>query len=101
MLFCLFLSLAASAPSLMGGKEISRQGAPWQVLVSSLTDLGVHEDCGGTIIDKRVVLTAAHCVAKEMTVIILDKSRKERVASGGGGAIYEEVARGELSSLQT
>jgi secreted trypsin-like serine protease len=94
VLFFVFLCGAAAAPTIFGGTEVDRRGAPWQVYIEISSDLGASWDCGGTIIDRRVVLTAAHCIGQVMTVVIVDKSQEERVSRGGAGAIYEEIARG-------
>lgn len=52
---------ARRAPRIVGGSRVPITAVPWQVAVWSYTD-GAGGDCGGTIIDRLTIVTAAHCV---------------------------------------
>lgn len=59
------LVLAAS-PRIIGGADASIEEYPWQVaLVSDTNDLYNSQSCGGSLVDEKWVLTAAHCVTEE------------------------------------
>ena len=46
---------------IIGGKEVKKHSIPWQVgLVAAKS--GSKPTCGGMIISKHVILTAAHCL---------------------------------------
>ncbi|XP_040183404.1 trypsin-3-like [Rana temporaria] len=60
---CLFLGLAAAAPSyddddkIINGYECARYSQPWQVYFTVLGD----QWCGGSLISSRWIISAAHC----------------------------------------
>ncbi|XP_072930063.1 phenoloxidase-activating enzyme 1-like [Epargyreus clarus] len=49
-------------PRIVGGKKADLFEYPWMALISHNTRDGFAFKCGGSIINKRYVLTAAHCV---------------------------------------
>jgi len=54
---------------IVGGHEAKRCGWPWQVSVQRRGSLGWYHTCGGSIIDERWIITAAHCVSVTITAI--------------------------------
>uniref|UniRef100_A0A8D0B8W5 Peptidase S1 domain-containing protein n=1 Tax=Salvator merianae TaxID=96440 RepID=A0A8D0B8W5_SALMN len=57
------LTLAAQCPfqsRIIGGQECPRHGQPFQVILSNSKKNGPDIQCGGVLIDKNWVLTAAH-----------------------------------------
>lgn len=48
--------------NIIGGFEIDITTIPWQVSLENLANNNSHF-CGGSIINERWILTAAHCVA--------------------------------------
>ena len=67
---CLLLSAPAHAakarPAVVGGTPIAITAAPWQVYVYAEH---LRAGCGGSVLDARRVLTAAHCVMQGTTPI--------------------------------
>jgi len=57
---CVVLAFPKS-DRIVGGEEAPKHEFPWQISLRALANLGQHI-CGGTIINERQVLTAAHCV---------------------------------------
>ncbi|KAF1635625.1 Granzyme K, partial [Eudyptes filholi] len=69
-------------PSVIGGREAKPHSRPYMV---SVRFRGVHA-CGGALLHKRWVLTAAHCFArgtkaKEMVVVGLHSLQERGVAT--------------------
>jgi len=50
---------------IVGGHEAKRCVWPWQVSVQRLGRFGWYHTCGGSIIHRHWILTAAHCVSVE------------------------------------
>jgi len=51
---------------IVGGEEAADGEFPWQVSLRSIGALGATHFCGGSIIDKDWILTAAHCCANQV-----------------------------------
>merc|ERR1711997_592064 len=76
LFFLLFATVAYSMPQgntdlhfadgrIIGGEEAPKHEFPWQI---SLRNLGSHI-CGGSIINKNQVITAAHCVQGALPIL--------------------------------
>jgi len=77
----------SSADRIVGGKEVNPKGKlPYQVLFRPCTPSGLCSLCGGTIVNKRFVVTAAHCWEPEETdlwVIVGEHNVCDGVNEGG------------------
>merc|ERR1719318_735823 len=77
----------SSADRIVGGKEVNPKGKlPYQVLFRPCTPNGLCSLCGGTIVNKRFVVTAAHCWEPEETdlwVIVGEHNVCDGVNEGG------------------
>merc|ERR1719180_613031 len=72
----------SSSDRIVGGKEVNpKYKFPYQVLVSPCTSQGCLM-CGGTILNKRYVVTAAHCLYAGKTLMTLKGGAKFRVMLG-------------------
>jgi Trypsin len=60
--FAAILSSAAPAGAVVGGTTTSIATVPWQVGLVPRGDPASQQFCGGTLVDERHVVTAAHCV---------------------------------------
>ena len=54
---------------IVGGREAERCAWPWQVSIQRQGSLGWYHTCGGSIIDERWIVTAAHCMSVTINVI--------------------------------
>merc|ERR1711990_1231039 len=72
----------SSSDRIVGGKEVNpKYKLPYQVLVSPCTSKGCLM-CGGTILNKRYVVTAAHCLYAGKDLMTLKGGSKFRVMLG-------------------
>uniref|UniRef100_A0A672NLP8 pancreatic elastase II n=1 Tax=Sinocyclocheilus grahami TaxID=75366 RepID=A0A672NLP8_SINGR len=55
------------ASRVVGGTDVSPNSWPWQVSLQYQSGSSFYHTCGGTLIDKQWVLTAAHCISSSRT----------------------------------
>merc|ERR1711936_841342 len=73
----------SSSDRIVGGNEVNpKYKLPYQVLVSPCNKQGHCFMCGGTILNKRYVVTAAHCLYAGQTQMTLKGGSKFRVLLG-------------------
>merc|ERR1711970_21931 len=73
----------SSSDRIVGGKEVNpKYKLPYQVLVSPCASNGGCLMCGGTILNKRYVVTAAHCLYAGKDLMTLKGGTKFRVMVG-------------------
>ena len=58
-----FLSESDTTQKIVGGQRVPSM-IPWQVSLRFRTNVGEIHYCGGTILDEKTILTAAHCATK-------------------------------------
>ena len=65
MLHVYHLEKSNKLPRIVGGEEASPNSWPWQVSIQAKTAVERSHICGGTLINKEWVLSAAHCFISE------------------------------------
>uniref|UniRef100_A0A671K172 pancreatic elastase II n=1 Tax=Sinocyclocheilus anshuiensis TaxID=1608454 RepID=A0A671K172_9TELE len=55
------------ASRVVGGTDVKPNSWPWQVSLQYQSGSSFYHTCGGTLIDKQWVLTAAHCIGSSRT----------------------------------
>ena len=60
------LSQQVGRGRIVGGEEAADGEFPWQVSLRQIAGVGATHFCGGSVIDKDWVLTAAHCCAGQV-----------------------------------
>jgi secreted trypsin-like serine protease len=92
-----------AAPKIIGGRPATPGAYPWQVslVVSSISDAGRGHFCGGSILNEKWIITAAHCMTQltpsQFQVVVgtstLDSgSKRHAVARALVHEAYEKVA---------
>ncbi|XP_027715615.1 chymotrypsin-C [Vombatus ursinus] len=99
VLLVAFLSYASSCgvptypPSLstrvVGGEDATPHSWPWQISLQYLYDGTYRHTCGGTLISRQHVLTAAHCISKNRTYRVL--LGKHNLVEGEDGSVAVAV----------
>ena len=65
------LSQQTGRGRIVGGEEAADGEFPWQVSLRQIAGVGATHFCGGSVIDKDWVLTAAHCCAGQVRPLLL------------------------------
>lgn len=86
--------------SIVHGSPAKKCKWPWQVSMRSMRNGTASHFCGGTLIDKKWVLTAAHCVAsmnactlKSLVVVAGDHDQHSEREAVEGTSVEHEVLR--------
>uniref|UniRef100_A0A671K197 pancreatic elastase II n=1 Tax=Sinocyclocheilus anshuiensis TaxID=1608454 RepID=A0A671K197_9TELE len=61
------------ASRVVGGTDVKPNSWPWQVSLQYQSGSSFYHTCGGTLIDKQWVLTAAHCIGSRTYRVYLGK----------------------------
>merc|ERR1712107_622385 len=86
----------SSSDRIVGGKEVNPKfKLPYQVLVSPCNSNGGCMMCGGTILNKRYVVTAAHCLYDGSNQLTVKGGAKFRVMVGEHGHCKHNEAGGK------
>ncbi|KUL52324.1 serine protease [Streptomyces sp. NRRL F-4489] len=76
---------AAADESVVGGKPVRRSQTPWAVALASHQRFGNHRSgqfCGGVLVGHATVVTAAHCLGREVLGLPWREVRDLRVVVG-------------------
>ncbi|MFI1482472.1 S1 family serine peptidase [Streptomyces sp. NPDC020747] len=83
----------ATADVIIGGYPVEISESPWTVAVSSRDRFGgtrAGQFCGGVVIGRSTVLTAAHCLSKEVLGTPPQQVRDLKVIAGRGNLLSAE-----------
>uniref|UniRef100_A0A8I5NRU2 Chymase 1 n=1 Tax=Papio anubis TaxID=9555 RepID=A0A8I5NRU2_PAPAN len=69
-LLLLFLCSRAEAGEIIGGTECKPHSRPYMAYLEIVTSNGPSKSCGGFLIRRNFVLTAAHCAGRSITVTL-------------------------------
>ncbi|XP_028643213.1 mast cell protease 1-like [Grammomys surdaster] len=69
-LMALLLPSRAGAEEIIGGVEAKPHSRPYMAHLKIITYQGLEDSCGGFLITRQFVLTAAHCKGREITVTL-------------------------------
>ncbi|KAF4110055.1 hypothetical protein G5714_009307 [Onychostoma macrolepis] len=75
------------ASRVVGGTDVRPNSWPWQVSLQYQSGSSFYHTCGGTLIDKQWVLTAAHCIGSRTYRVYLGKHNLELSSESGSLAI--------------
>ncbi|MET7641903.1 serine protease [Streptomyces sp. NPDC005438] len=76
---------SAGDRQVVGGHTVNAIDHPWTVALASRERFGEERSgqfCGGALVDKRTVVTAAHCLGREVLGVDLDQVRDLKVITG-------------------
>uniref|UniRef100_A0A672NQI2 pancreatic elastase II n=1 Tax=Sinocyclocheilus grahami TaxID=75366 RepID=A0A672NQI2_SINGR len=75
------------ASRVVGGTDVKPNSWPWQVSLQYQSGSSFYHTCGGTLIDKQWVLTAAHCIGSRTYRVYLGKHNLALSSESGSLAI--------------
>ncbi|MFC4497814.1 serine protease [Streptomyces ovatisporus] len=77
----------ARTRAVVGGRPVDAAAHPWAVAISSRERFGAERSgqfCGGALVDVRTVVTAAHCLSREVLGVPREEVKDLHVISGRG-----------------
>lgn len=82
---------------IFGGEEVKRGEWPWLVAIFQIDTFGTNFACGGNLISRKAVVTAAHCVKStsksyQLHEILLSMGHYNRLVWNENGSIRSNVA---------
>ncbi|MGW0685168.1 serine protease [Streptomyces sp. NPDC002754] len=78
---------AAADEGIVGGRQVDAAKSPWTVALASRDRFGgtrAGQFCGGVVVGRSTVLTAAHCLSEDVLGVPRDQVRDLKVISGRG-----------------
>ena len=93
LIFLLVQNLTSMVETIYGGTPVQDFQFPWIVEVTQdLENSTKYFYCGGSIISKNVIMTAAHCVNR-------DKENKTSVLVGNSNLLSHQIRRIKVKSI--